>query len=460
MKQYQFLVTPYRKLRSSFSRGELAVSSTQSFTLIELLIVIGILAILTAAVVIILNPGELLKEARDSSRMSDLASIDKTVQLLLTQNPSVNLGTASTVYISLPDPSSSTCASITGLPVLPAGYTYHCVTSAHSTDITGTGWIPIDFTAQGIQNMSKLPIDPTNDPSQLLYYAYTPGTNGTFDAYAFMESKKYITQTAAQGSSMAAVEQGTGSNLFPPTFPSGWIKVPGNSTFGTSDFYVMQYAASQSGTLPVSNGGYPWVNISQTTSSSTCGLLGQGFHLFTNNEYQTIAWNLENNPVNWSNGTVGSGWMSRGNSNSSAAQNNASPYGTGYTDFTHLRTQQLSTGATIWDIAGNVWEWTNDTITGANQPSTATPGFTWREFPTITTWGTMSQQTAGPANNTWNSSNNIGQIYSDGTASNSTVYGFLRGGRWSDGGYAGVETLILNNAPGSTSSYIGFRCAR
>lgn len=436
------------------------VKSTSSFTLIELLIVIGILAILTAAVVIILNPGELLKEARDSSRMSDLASISKTVQLLLTQNPSVNLGTVATVYISIPDPSSSTCASITGLPVLPSGYSYHCVTAANSTAINGTGWLPIDFTAQGIQNLSKLPIDPTNDASQLLYYAYTPGTNSTFDAYAFMESKKYITQTAADGSSMAAVEQGTGANLFPPVFPSGWIKVPGNTTFGTGDFYVMQYAASQSGTFPVSNGGYPWVNISQTTSSSTCALLGSGFHLFTNNEYQTIAWNLETNPSNWSGGTVGSGYMSRGNSNSSAAQNNASPYGTGYTDFTHLRTQQLSTGATIWDMAGNVWEWTNDTITGANQPSTASPGFAWREFTTITTWGTMTQQTAGPAQNTWNSSQNIGQIYSDGTSSNSTVYGFLRGGAWTIGGGAGVEALDLGDTPGNTYSGIGFRCAR
>lgn len=344
--------------------------------------------------------------------------------------------------------------------MLPSGYVYHCVTSANSTAINGTGWLPIDFTAQGIQNLSKLPIDPTNDASQLLYYAYTPSTNSTFDAYAFMESKKYITQMAATGGTFAAVEEGTGANLFPPTFPSGWVKVPGNSTFGTSDFYVMKYAASQSGTLPVSNGGYPWVSISQTIASSTCALLGSGFHLFTNNEYQTIAWNLETNPVNWSGGVVGSGYMSRGNSNSSAAQDGSSSYGTGYTDFTHLRTQTLSTGATIWDMAGNVWEWTNDTITGANEPSVASPGFAWREFTAITTWGTMTQQTAGPAQNTWNSSQNIGQIYSDGTSSNSTVYGFLRGGGWDFGGAAGVEALDLGGTPGFTYGVIGFRCAR
>ncbi|MFA7202052.1 MAG: prepilin-type N-terminal cleavage/methylation domain-containing protein, partial [Candidatus Paceibacterota bacterium] len=60
------------------------MKAQHSFTLIELLVVIGILAILTAAVVIVLNPTELLKQGRDSTRMTDLASLSKTIQLLLT----------------------------------------------------------------------------------------------------------------------------------------------------------------------------------------------------------------------------------------------------------------------------------------------------------------------------------------------------------------------------------------
>ena len=38
--------------------------------------------------------------------------------------------------------------------------------------------------------------------------------------------------------------------------------------------------------------------------------------------------------------------------------------------------------------------------------------------------------------------------------------GFLRGGGWYYGAGAGVETLALNSAPGSTDSYVGFRCVR
>ena len=43
----------------------------KGFTLVELLIVIGIVAILATIVVLVINPVELLKESRDSRRLSD-----------------------------------------------------------------------------------------------------------------------------------------------------------------------------------------------------------------------------------------------------------------------------------------------------------------------------------------------------------------------------------------------------
>ena len=125
------------------------VKNKHSFTLVELLIVIGILAILTAAVVLVLNPAELLRQSRDSTRISDMASLSDALKLLQTQSEGIfTSSVASTVYVSLPD-TSSTCGSL-GLPSLPTGYTYHCVPSASSTLINGQGWLPIDFTSSSI----------------------------------------------------------------------------------------------------------------------------------------------------------------------------------------------------------------------------------------------------------------------------------------------------------------------
>ena len=191
--------------------------SKQSFTLIELLIVIGILAILTAAVVIVLNPSELLKQGRDSTRMTDLASISKMIQLSQTQNPQLSLGTASTVYVSLPDTSAS-CSNLS-LPALPTGYIYNCVPSASSTAINGNGWLPIDFSTSGLQILSKLPIDPTNSSSSSLYYTYTPNPSmGTYELTSALESAKYVSKEAQDGGvDPAQYEMGTNLTLSPFT---------------------------------------------------------------------------------------------------------------------------------------------------------------------------------------------------------------------------------------------------
>ena len=118
-------------------------ASPASFTLIELLIVIAILAVLAIAVVLILNPTELLKESRDTTRIEALAVVNKALALVETDTPSASLGTSTVVYISIPD-SSATCSNL-GLPTLPAGYTYACAPTSTLTKTDGTGWIPVSF---------------------------------------------------------------------------------------------------------------------------------------------------------------------------------------------------------------------------------------------------------------------------------------------------------------------------
>jgi len=287
-----------------------------------------------------------------------------------------------------------------------------------------------------------------------------------------------------------------------PTFrtcPTGYIRVPGNSLYQTKDFCVMKYEAKAVSTTDTTTGltdpntggntiannttattaannraiasvasGYPIANISQTTAASYCSTAGAS--LITNAEWMTIARNIEGQLSNWTTGTaasnaIGIGGLYRGHSDNSPASalaagaDNDGYIGTGQSGFSvERRTHTLSNGEIIWDMGGNVYEWTNDTILGKDQPTGNPVGFNWRQLTSISNYGTLSYDLTRPSNNTWNSTQNMGLIGSDGTSSNTASYAFLRGGDWRDTTSAGVFTLYLLNTPSVTSSLIGFRC--
>lgn len=123
------------------------------FTLIELLIVIAIVAILSVVVILALNPAELLKQAKDSNRISDMDTLNRAVALYQTDVPSGSLGTANTVYLSLIDPAATTttgtnCAGLAlNASALPSGWNYHCPASSTLKKVDGTGWLPINFSS-------------------------------------------------------------------------------------------------------------------------------------------------------------------------------------------------------------------------------------------------------------------------------------------------------------------------
>lgn len=186
--------------------------SRQSFTLVELLIVIGIVAVLSVVVVLVLNPAELLKQTRDSNRLSDMQTLNAALSIFQTDSTG-SLGTASTVYVSVAD-TSGTCANL-GLPSLPSGWSYHCVATTTLRNVNGTGWIPVDFTQVSAKSpLSSLPVDAVNTTSSGLYYTYTPG--GSWELTALMESAKYASQMKEDGGADPAVyEKGTDLALSP-----------------------------------------------------------------------------------------------------------------------------------------------------------------------------------------------------------------------------------------------------
>ena len=162
-------------------------SNNSSFTLIELLVVLALVAILSVVVVLTLNPAELIKQARDSNRLSDLSTINTALNLFSADVTSGFMGTSTVVYVSIPS-TISTCSNL-GLPTLPSGYTYNCVTATSTRNTDGTGWIPVNFQRISSNSpISQLPVDPINTTSTRLYYTYVSG--GSWELNASVEASK------------------------------------------------------------------------------------------------------------------------------------------------------------------------------------------------------------------------------------------------------------------------------
>src|SRR3990167_7301126 len=159
-------------------------NSAKGFTLIELLIVIGILGVLAAAVVVVLNPAELLAQSRDAQRLSDLGNINSALAFYASNASTVTIGT--TLATSRPTTATSTCQSTTGVAGL---------ASSTNRDVDGTGWVGVDFTelsGVGGSPLSVLPVDPTNNATY--YYCYDGDNSAkTWELSATLESTKYAT---------------------------------------------------------------------------------------------------------------------------------------------------------------------------------------------------------------------------------------------------------------------------
>lgn len=239
-----------------------------------------------------------------------------------------------------------------------------------------------------------------------------------------------------------------------------WI----NSGLG---FCVMKYEAKNVGGVATSQAtGNPWVSITQTAARSACQAIGAD--LITNAQWTALARNIEGVSSNWSNGAVGNGVLARGWAantsygdswtNTAVAPSTGASclYNTGAnacgSTGTHLykRTHTLSNGQTIWDLSGNVWEWNNDTCSQTNWYS----GASWIEWDNANL-SDYEKSNAGPLG-PYTSAHGAGRYY--GCTANGN--GFLRGGYWIYGAYAGVFALHLGSAPSGSFAVagLGFRC--
>jgi prepilin-type N-terminal cleavage/methylation domain-containing protein len=175
----------------------------KGFTLIELLVVIAIIAILSVVVILTLNPAELLRQSRDSNRLSDMSTIKNAISIYFSDQQIISNTTSSECYATT-ETSSAIFAptSPTDNTVAP---TSDCtpwfvtasgpIIATNSVAVDGTGWIPVDFNliTDG-SPISQEPIDPINNPggasTEGHFYSFI--INGTqFKIATKMESIEY-----------------------------------------------------------------------------------------------------------------------------------------------------------------------------------------------------------------------------------------------------------------------------
>lgn len=329
----------------------------------------------------------------------------------------------------------------------------------------------------------------------------------------------------------------------PKKCPVGFVLIPGNSLYKTSDFCVMKYDAKCANTSELSKGlepkngnkctnegtyknnsgecsctgsrqvvstasGFPITYIAETDNTPNNAInycKSQGWHLITNDEWMTIARNVEGVPDNWcdKNGTncgFAPGTKGKILVNGHNDSHNEASFGQGHgalvagTDnqpcfgttidgsnkcggkSSQKRTLTLSNGEIIWDLAGNVWQWIDIQIVRNDQPQSKTNGkpdknWLWSEFSTfgnrsvVTDQGTDPQITYDsfmPVTPNMNSSFGVGRMFHhNGLAADTNIKDtIIRGGNWRHGNDSGVFTIHMSPVPNKENiDDVGFRCA-
>lgn len=204
----------------------------KAFTLIELLIGIGILAVISTVAVFILNPVQMLAQGRDSTRLNDIKILNNAIKLSKVRNSMVDKTEPRMVYISLPDlsdPRDGWCDEYTDeLPVLASGWKYRCQADSTSLrDINSNGWLPIDFSPiPSIQSFfNTLPVDPENIVDSFYSYGYDLNKKN-YAIASILVSEKHRNTTALNdgGNWNIAYETRPVAWMSEVSGPSGWVE--------------------------------------------------------------------------------------------------------------------------------------------------------------------------------------------------------------------------------------------
>lgn len=213
--------------------------------------------------------------------------------------------------------------------------------------------------------------------------------------------------------------------------PTGWT-VP--------SFQVAQYHASlaDDGMVTVDGSGKPKVNISYHAAREAC--VDHGYKLITELQYLAIAHNIAQQDINWTGGKAGVGSIYQGIRSGSVSGPQAACYEPSESE---RRWHELSNGARVYDLAGNVFSWVFDDVQG--DIDGVVKGTIAKDSPSLT---------CAPA-----PSGEKGVGYVPGGPLKWSGRALVRGGCWYSGSDAGVFRLS-GVSPDDGDNLVGFRCTK
>jgi prepilin-type N-terminal cleavage/methylation domain-containing protein len=136
----------------------------KGFTLLEILLVIGIIATLAVIIIVALDPGKRFEDARNSRRLSDIQSILSAVQQYMVDNQG-----------ALPDGISETETQIGASNINCAD----TVTSSTVCHVTTQDCADLSSETTGLGHYLKtIPVDPQNGDADYTHYSVEVDANG------------------------------------------------------------------------------------------------------------------------------------------------------------------------------------------------------------------------------------------------------------------------------------------
>ena len=377
------------------------------------------------------------------------------------------------------DPSSTDLLGIISFPT---------ITSANAAAYPISGNCPVSQNAQEV-TVSVGGIAPSPQPT-----CSSGAWQATLDVTSLSGTDGSIAITADQ----TGMDQATASAKNSFLCPRYFVPVPPLAGYTTHSFCVAKYemkshthSTDPSVVKALSQPeNPPWVEIQRKDAIAQCTALGAGYDLITNDEWQSLARNIEKSRKkkypNMKDG-LNQPAFSKGHSDRTPAQAlSASPndgeacFQTGvdsscsgnHDNWWQDRTQKLSNGRVIWDMAGNVWEWVKD---DNKTYLDATSTFIWKM--TDSTHPSQGTLEGGLATRQRRAKGHFGPHRDYSPHANAIFiklknggyglgYAFLdapqgailRGGGWDSGISSGIFTTSLNYAATHKDTDLGFRC--